>query len=225
VMVVAAVAALATLAIAAPAQETGPRAVDSRVAVDPHVGMDPHAEVDPRIEVVRAVDGRSVPCPALGRSRSGEPTGGCLVRGTSQEMGFYVLTVVEEMWFSRCYVSFELRVDGRGRTALSDLGVGGRSPCNDVLACYRGDGEAADRPARPWRGRVVSDEGGLAVRLGACLDTCMGRFGGRLDVALRQSRDGWRATARDAPVGTSGWRFDGGWELATPPGFDVRRPS
>lgn len=195
--------AIAALALASPASAS---AVDER-----------------SVQVVHHRDGRTVPCPALERDGAGSWKGGCLIGGRSQEAVFHVLTVMQEIYFSRCFFGFDLRVDGRGRAVISDSSVGGVSPCNDSLGCYRGLSEESKDHPIPWRGRIApARDGRFPLYLGACMDTCMGKFAGPLELGLRGTPADWRARADGATIGDSGWLIDAVWELDPPRGFEIR---
>lgn len=154
------------------------------------------------------------PCPPLRATDAGELRGGCVVRASSTTVEMSVLSVVEELPFGSCYFSYDLRIDARGRVALTDLAIGGASPCNDAPPCFEERTIAKDVSFPPWRGRLVARDGeALDIVVDACLDTCMGRFAGLLEIRMDLTDGGSTAWAANASIGDSGWRLNGSWGL------------
>ncbi len=162
------------------------------------------------IEVVSRSDGGQ-PCPRVERVGGGQVKGGCIVRVIQDPIVYMsVLSMVGVAPFAPCGFRFEMRVDARGRFAIDDARITGISPCNDVRPCF---GESYEDTV-PWRGRLERGDGGsLVARIGMCLDTCMGRFSGPVELGLKRQAEGWRMTADRATVGTSGWELDGEWKV------------
>jgi hypothetical protein len=111
------------------------------------------------------------------------------------------------MAFAECDFRLDLHVDADGRGWIPTMGIDGRNPCFDAPPCF-----STDERALPWRASIDRRGGATELRVDACLDTCIGRFEGRLDLDLVRHGDAWRARADQAMVGTSGWRFDGAIE-------------
>jgi hypothetical protein len=131
-------------------------------------------------------------------------TGGCTVELDGKKLQLSVVGPFGEMAFARCNVSFDLHLDGTGRGWIMGVNGEGGGPCFDVMPC-----QASLSAMIPWRARIDSRKGDLRLRMDACLDTCVGRFAGEWDLDLVRRRGGWSARARQAMLGTSGWRFDG----------------
>lgn len=152
---------------------------------------------------------RSVRCPEIDSTDPEKVEGGCVARASGSYVEMDVKSMVGDFEFSSCVLDYELRIDGSGRTVISDATIEGRSPCSDAIPCFT---EADGR--LPWHGRLRRDaNGSLHNDVDMCLDTCMGRFEGPFTMDLRPSARGWHVTARDEPVGMSGWHVDGEWDI------------
>jgi hypothetical protein len=160
--------------------------------------------------VVSSDDGR---CPALRRIDDERFAGGCRIKAKSPRIDMTVSTVGGEMPFAHCGMSFTLRVDGSGRTALTDFLLVGESPCNDTYPCWD------DNTVHPWHGQIVRRPSGeLVHEVDGCIHNCLGKFEGPLELALQESSRGASgATAAKAALGVSGFAFDGEWTLAGEP--------
>lgn len=146
-------------------------------------------------------EGRCPPVRVLGPERV---KGGCVAEAGGSYLQLDVKTMLGGFEFSSCFLNFYLHVDGSGRFVTQDVKFNGRSPCNDAAGC------STDEATIPWRGRFVRTAGGkLEARIDMCLDTCLGRFEGPLVLGVRPTATGWRLRADQAPVGMSGWEFDG----------------
>ena len=167
----------------------------------------PPGPLEPGGVVVRDLTSPRGPrCPATSTARYPKVTGGCLVTTAQETVRLSLRTAFGAMRFAECEVSYDVRVDGSGRGWIVNIAVAGRNPCFDALPCW----DREDRQV-PWRARIERDDGGrlrLRVR-DACLDTCVGRFEGRWEIAMTERRRSWRLRSASM-VGTSGWRFDGG---------------
>jgi hypothetical protein len=160
-----------------------------------------------------AADGGTAPCSPIrvGNEPPFSAAGGCLARVRSRPVEIKIETMVGEAVFATCRISFDMRIDGSGRTLVSDFNLFGFSPCNDVVVCFQ------DRTITPWRGQIVAGaDGALRYRTDACLDTCMGRFAGEVVVPLEPRANGWRAEVTSAPLGSSGWVLGGPWRIDAP---------
>jgi hypothetical protein len=135
--------------------------------------------------------------------------GGCVVEVSGSYVEFDVKTMVGDMDFSRCVMSFTMHVGGSGGVVVDEGKIDGRSPCNDVYPCF------TDEAILPWRGKIRRVRGDrLELHVDMCLDTCLGRFRGPFVAGLRPTRKGWRIVADHAPVGMSGWEFHGDLDMS-----------
>jgi hypothetical protein len=177
---------------------------------------------------VRAFDttgGRSRPCPPVdlgGRY----VRGGCESLGSTLQVELRIRTVFGVLPFAdSCGVTFDFTVDRDGRTWMDYLRIGGGAgdPCNDVRACAppgltrRFDDPSDQRSSidhYPWRGRLHPlGDGRFVNRFDMCVDTCAGRYDGRVDFALERQGGEWVVSAENAPVGRSGLSWSGEWTL------------
>jgi hypothetical protein len=178
---------------------------------------------------VRAFDttgGKREPCPRVelgGRFVQG----GCQSVGNSLTIRLKVRTVFGALRFAdACSVTFDLHIAHDGRTWMDRLLIGGGAgdPCNDVRPCAPTASTARLRapsdfqaPADflPWRGSLRPDgDGGFVNDFQMCVDTCAGRYDGRVGFALRRDADGeWLVEADDTPVGRAGLTWSGEWPL------------
>jgi hypothetical protein len=136
------------------------------------------------------------------------------------EADLTVLSAVQELTFSRCVVEFELLVDGAGRVKVHHLSMLGQRPCNDLDACF-----VRGFMAPAWDGAIESGRGGPVLRLDACLDTCLGRFRGPLEMPLRRERGRLWLDGSRARVGSSGWTLDGRFLLRPERPIEIRARS
>jgi hypothetical protein len=175
----------------------------------PPPGKPPPAdtELPPGGEV--AVTDRKGPCPPIVGARTERVSGGCRFEAVAADTDSYVLSAVEELVFGRCDFVFDVHVDARGRVAMQGADMGGFPPCSDVTQCF----ERRRGRTRPWPGRIVPDGDGLMLKATICLDSCLGRFEGRVDMRLRRAGGTWRVVMSDESIGTSGWKLDGQWDL------------
>lgn len=155
------------------------------------------------------------PCPPVRRPEPDLVEGGCVLRVDTRGVAIAINSVVGKLSLSSCLLKYVMRVDASGRTVLHEMVIDGPSPCNDVRPCYD------DEYLYPLDGRIVlAGDGELINVVDMCLDTCLGRFEGPLELLLRGGGTEWRAKADRALVGVSGWEFDGSWALRTD-GLDV----
>jgi len=171
------------------------------------------------VTVLQQDGSRSVPCPEIRKlprpKYDGElpdlnrplVSGGCVLKAKGRA-DFVIATAIEELFFSHCTVSFDMRVDGSGRVKIDEVIILGKQPCNDAEPCF----EWNTRPD-PWDGQIQTGPNNrLELHVDMCFDTCMGHFEGPFVADLRQvSSDRLRITAPDTAVGLSGWKLDGGW--------------
>ncbi|HEX2070752.1 MAG TPA: hypothetical protein VHF90_03770 [Thermoleophilaceae bacterium] len=153
---------------------------------------------------VAVADDHGRPCPDVDGERLPTVAGGCLFELAGERLELSAVSPFGTMAFAECDVALDVQMDGRGQGWISDMSIDGRNPCFDAAPCFSGR-----QRGLPWRSWIVRRGGGLELRIDVCLDTCVGRFEGRWDLALVRHGDGWRARADQAMVGTSGWRFDG----------------
>jgi hypothetical protein len=157
------------------------------------------------------------PCPPVRLDRFPMLTGGCLLEPVKRTLDLSLETAFGVMPFERCGIVYQLRVDRRGRAWVAEFGIDGGSTCFDVMQCWD------DQSLKvPWQATVRRRSGGAGYRLAienVCLDTCLGRFTGRWDLALTKRPRGWRLHAESA-VGSTGWRIDGPLE-STRRGFVI----
>jgi hypothetical protein len=169
------------------------------------------------IRAYDALGGAGRPCTPLRYVGAALVRGGCelVVRGAPARIT--VATMVGPVPFRACTLEFRLHLGTRGRAALTDQRIYGQSPCNDALAC-----DDPRRPAKdlrlPWTGavdhRATGSTRGYILRTAVCLDTCLGRFEGPLDLNLTSHKGAWRLEARGATVGDTGWGFDGSLDVS-----------
>ncbi len=146
-------------------------------------------------------------CPAIDTSDRQDVRGGCKAEIDDARVSLSVLTMFGTLPFADCFAIHSMHLSSSGRVVF-DISIAGKTPCNDIRACTGVDDGGTPR----WEGRLERTAGGdLHTHLGACLDTCMGQFKGRLTVALRPDGDRWRGAATRQEVGTSGFQFDGRW--------------
>jgi hypothetical protein len=153
------------------------------------------------------------PCTPVARQSVIEATGGCVFTASAKNAGMTIVSGLGRFVFARCDVELSLRVDGRGRALIEGFGSFGRSPCYDIEACFVGPSTA--RGYTPlWKGRVRGAGNRLTLSLAACLDTCIGRFEGPLEIDVSRRGRGLRATTGVGAIGASGWGIsDGVWNL------------
>jgi hypothetical protein len=163
----------------------------------------------PRFEVFNTSGPKPVRCSDIDISDPRNVTGGCQVDLRGEAIRMSIQSVVGEIEFSECISTTTLHIDKAGRTALHVL-ISGMQPCNDVRPCRSDDERVLGY--LPWMGRLVPDPGGwLRNEMHVCLDTCMGKFEGRLSMRLERVRGRLRGRTLEEPVGTSGYQLDGRW--------------
>ncbi|MEX1141498.1 MAG: hypothetical protein WEB79_04220 [Thermoleophilaceae bacterium] len=204
--------ALAVLAVGPGAGWSEPRPVASPTPA----GSDRQARDDRAesrnltgVSVADTGGGKARPCPAVRPgAKPGTFAGGCMATAAGSGVLLTVNTLAGRMLFARCDVTYTMRVDRHGRTALVGLRFSGDPVCADARTCFEGA-----RVSTP-RGRIAAAaEGRLLHVVELCLDTCIGRFAGEMRTALTPDGAGWREEARHSLVGTSGWEIDGSWRL------------
>lgn len=156
--------------------------------------------------------------------------GGCGLDAGPSPVTFSVLTMAGRVPFQTCDLQLLMRISDRGDVASSGYGTAdvgrGDGACDDIIACRWEGGDPKRlydlRELVPWQGTIERAGGGrYRIVLDTCLNTCIGRFEGKLELMLVESRKGWRAVARDASIGASGLRLDGSmgveWERGSAP--------
>jgi hypothetical protein len=132
------------------------------------------------------------------------------------KLRFTVVSLFGDQLLGTCDLRMRAERRRSGALALTRIeivdGVGlYRMACGDLAACA-GDGRRrtdASAPL-PWRGRELGRADDRDVELRVCLDTCLGRFEGRVDGDLdATSAGGWRLALRSAPIGWSGMELSG----------------
>lgn len=144
-------------------------------------------------------------CPPLRRDSSLTVSGGCSFGIFEPETPFYVLTPFGPFKFGDCSLTYEVRVDSRGRAWTEPLNSRGKDPdsgCADVRSCLG--------PQRvPWNGSLRRDgSGGYLHRMTVCLDTCVGVYAGTMTMRLSKQGRRWKAEAVRGE-GESGFWFAG----------------
>lgn len=181
----------------------------------------------PEARGVRVLDtggSKPVPCPPVDAKAEPYVKGGCRANAYDFSMVLSVRTLFGAVHFGDCTTSFATTIAADGRFWLDDLKIGGASPCNDVWACASPAVIAmrkkrTDAPPRgkvpPWRGRLkTADDGSFRGSLGFCIDTCLGRYEGAVDVRLVELGDGDRKlVASSEGVGTGSLEVDAEWDM------------
>jgi hypothetical protein len=163
-----------------------------------------------KVKVSSTAGGERVPCPPVRVRGPKRIDGGCVLEANGSYIELEVKTMVGALEFSSCTMYFTMHVDRAGSFVIEDAKIDGRNPCNDAFPCF------TEESILPWRGEIRRSAGGkLQAHVDMCLDTCMGRFRGPFVAELRPTRKGWRLVADHAPVGMSGWEFDGHLDIAT----------
>lgn len=72
--------------------------------------------------------------------------------------------------------------------------------------CFKGAGTSKQYAYR-WKGRIRAVDGRLEHVVDACLDTCAGRFQGKLVTRLTRTAKGWRSSSDTGSIGDSGWEL------------------
>ncbi len=155
---------------------------------------------------VTVQDRRARPCPDVAMDAEDYPivSGGCVLELSPSEVSMSVWSPFGVIPYGDCELSFDLHLDSSGRAWVADFLVGGRQPCVDTVPCV-----ATGHRTIPWAASIEPAGDGLRLRVDdVCLDTCMGRFEGRWDIAMSAAPRGWRLRF-DSMLGTSGWRTVG----------------
>jgi hypothetical protein len=155
-------------------------------------------------------------CPPVSSTGSPLLSGGCQAsvrssrQGADSRIAFAVLSSFGPISFARCTFATNLLIGPSGEVWLDNLTVLDlvSGPCPDIVPCLSGDGK------KPWRGSLEpAGPGRFGLRVHACLESCVGRFEGRVELQMRREAGDWRLAADKAPVGDSGLRIDGNWDL------------
>lgn len=158
-------------------------------------------------------------CPAIDGSNSHKAKGGCAARAkTGSPIQVLVRSMVGDLVFGKCVYPHALRIDGAGRTALDVTKVDGPRPCNDIRPCWSKEPTPFDnQPFLTWHGRLRTDpDGSLHNDVDVCLETCMGRFTGTVDMRVTRTGDRARATISNELLGMTGMELDGHWSVELP---------
>lgn len=140
--------------------------------------------------------------------------GGCNVYGTAP-IDITVRTMFGPLHFGRCQVSVNALIGPTGRAWLQSFAPDGAGACGDMLACREKatPEKIAFANKLPWRGEVLQRAGRPGMELDLCVDTCMGKFEGKVAFDLVDERGDLTLRARDSVAGSSGLELDGEWDL------------
>lgn len=178
------------------------------------------------IQVLDSSGPRPTPCPDV--NPAGEPfvRGGCQAGAYDFDMVLSVRTLFGAVHFGDCIGDFDMRIAADGRFWLDDLSIGGPVPCNDTWPCAPPEVIAMRKrrievPPRtevpPWRGRLTAASGGgFEGSFGFCVDTCLGRYRGDVDVRMERKDGRWTMRAKSQGVGVGSMEVDAEWELRDP---------
>jgi hypothetical protein len=169
---------------------------------------------DIAVSMPRAGDDRLDRCGEL-RGEGADVSGGCVVKVADERSKMSILTMFSRMPFATCGFEYDLHVGSDGTVAFADVGITTvKGPCADAVACLDPASTFDDVRKIPWRGSIeAAGQGGFRLTVDACLDTCVGRFEGPLELDLLPSGPGWALEARSAPIGKSGFLLDGRWNV------------
>lgn len=155
-------------------------------------------------------------CPAIDDSNPRKAKGGCIAKArTGSPIQVLVRSMVGNLVFGHCVYPHVLRIDGMGRTALDIGKVDGPRPCNDIRPCWSREPTPFDnQPFLTWKGQLRIDaDGALHNDVEVCLETCMGRFMGTVDMHIQRTGDRARATLSNELLGMTGVDLDGHWNV------------
>lgn len=194
----------------------------------------PSTSADAAVQGVRVLDtsgSTPMPCKAVDVASGPFVTGGCPAGAYDFSVALSIRTVFGAMEFGECTTNFDVTLAADGRLWLDRLLIGGTPPCNDAWPCSPPSVIAlrkkqSDSPPRdkvpPWRGRLVSgDEDSFDGSVRFCIDTCVGRYGGDIDIRLVRHDGGWQMRASSAGVGAGSLEVDADWDLDDPADFDL----
>jgi hypothetical protein len=158
--------------------------------------------------------GKPGPCAELTTSSYPAIGGGCNVYANAPIV-ITVRTMFGPLRFGRCEVGVNVLFGPTGVVWVQSFESGSAGACGDMLPCREkaSPTEIASANKLPWKGRVV--EGSIRPRseFDLCLDTCMGKFEGRIAFDLVQERGDLTLRAKDSVAGDSGLELDGEWDL------------
>lgn len=169
-------------------------------------GTVPHVVNAAPVKVTDAKTGQ--PCSKIVVESPVVATGGCELRTIAGGIDMAIVSPLSHFVFATCGLGYNIRIDGSGKTLLETVRVFGLSPCFDVEACFPGSRETKQYTYR-WKGRIRAVGDRLEHIIDACMDTCVGRFEGRIVTNLRRTDRGWRASTEVGSVGSSGWQMRG----------------
>ena len=174
----------------------------------------PAAAQDGAVTARSLIRGEPAPCDELTAESHPLIRGGCNVYGTAP-IDITVRTMFGPLRFGRCRVSVNLLIGPTGRTWLQSFESNSAGACGDMLPCREKApaAEIASADKLPWEGRIVQGPDGPRSVLELCLDTCMGKFEGRVPFDLIEKRGDLTMRARDSVAGNSGFELDGEWDL------------
>jgi hypothetical protein len=166
-------------------------------------------------------------CPEIDDSNPRKAKGGCVARAkTGSPIQVLVRSMVGDLVFGKCVYPHALRIDAAGRTALDIGKVDGPRPCNDIRPCWSKEPTPFDnQPFLTWNGQLRTDANGVLHNdVDVCLETCMGRFTGTVDMRMERTADRARATISNELLGMTGMELDGYWNVELP-GIEIRSGS
>lgn len=176
------------------------------------------------IQVSQTGASRGEPCPPIDATGGRFVRGGCRGVANAYATTLNVRTAFGRMKFGDCTTNFDMTFGADGEIWLDKLMLSGARPCGDVRPCappsvlaLREDGVGPPPMDKvpPWRGRVLAVDGGdvVSARFRFCIDTCLGRYDGDLDVRLTKRDGRWRMRAESAGLRGSGLEVDGEWDV------------
>jgi hypothetical protein len=177
------------------------------------------------VGAARTVEGRTAPCEPLTVDGL-ELEGGCRIIVAPARVTFTAVGIFGDVPLATCAVGLTVAIGPAGTLAaapvVNSLDGAASGPCGDVLACRRSADPERLGEQPPWRGRLSTRGRAIEADLDACLDTCLGRFEGRLRLDLeRTPARQWRMRADRAAVGSSGLELAGAWMLRLPFGDEL----
>lgn len=192
------------------------------------------AESDDRGVLVTDTSPRPAPCPRVDATGGRFVRGGCRARAESDHTLFSIRTALGRIRFADCPTRFDVTLAADGRMWLDNLWIlsrFGEPVCADIWPCAPPEviarrTKASYAPPRalvpPWRGELLRPgRGGYVGRFRLCVDSCVGRYAGDVEVTLTRSGPGWAMRAQAAAVGDTQLELDAEWAMSGSAGFDV----
>jgi hypothetical protein len=160
---------------------------------------------------------KPVPCAALSTQTYPTIAGGCLVTAQGK-IDLTVQTMFGPLRFGRCSMAFNLLIGPNAEIWRDGYAGSAQGACGDLLPC-RAKAPATEilsAPKLPWKGKITHTPNGYQATFDICLDTCLGRFEGKTTFTLAKHHNNWQMRATNTTTGTSGFQFNGHWNLTTP---------